>query len=219
MNDITSPPKFWHRFFRWFCHPDLLPGVEGDLMELYNERLGKSGRSKANRRFIIDVLLLFRPGIIRPMEGSYHLNSYGMFRNYLKVGLRNILKYKAFSLINVFGLAVAMSVCMLVILMLADQRSYDQFHSKKDRIYRILTDSDKFRQAYATSPYSLADVLRAEYPSVETSTRLMPGVGGDVIYKEKLLEMRGYFAQPEFFEVFDFELQKGNKLSALSSPN
>ncbi|WP_193217827.1 MULTISPECIES: ABC transporter permease [unclassified Imperialibacter] len=142
-----------------------------------------------------------------------------MLRNYLKVGFRNILKHKAFSFINVFGLAVAMSVCMLVILMLADQHSYDQFHSKKDRIYRILTDSEKFRQAYATSPYSLADVLRTEYPSVETSTRLMPGVGGDVIYNEKLFEMRGYFAEPAFFEVFDFDLQKGNKVSALSAPN
>ncbi|WOK04710.1 FtsX-like permease family protein [Imperialibacter roseus] len=142
-----------------------------------------------------------------------------MFRNYLKVGLRNILKYKAFSFINVFGLAVAMSVCMLVILMLADQHRYDQFHSKKDRIYRILTDSEDFRQAYATSPFPLAEVLRTEYPAVEQSTHLMPGVGGDVEYGQKLLEMRGYFAEKQFFEVFDFDLQKGNKISALSAPN
>ncbi|MEQ9376088.1 MAG: FtsX-like permease family protein [Imperialibacter sp.] len=219
MSERTSPPKFWHRFFRWFCHPDLLPGVEGDLMELYSERLAASGRRKANGRFIIDVLLLFRPGIVRPVEGTYQLNSYGMLRNYLKVGVRNILKHKAFSFINVFGLAVAMSVCMLVILMLADQYSYDQFHSKKNRIYRILTDSKDFRQAYATSPYSLADVLRTEYPSVENSTRLMPGVGGDVIYGKRLLEMRGYFTEPQFFELFDFDLQKGDERSALSAPN
>jgi putative ABC transport system permease protein len=219
MSEITSPPKFWHRFFRWFCHPDLLQGVEGDLMELYNERLAEQGKRKADRRFIFDVLLLFRPAIIRPMEGSYQLNSYGMLRNYLKVGVRNILKHKAFSFINVFGLAVAMSVCMLVILMLADQYSYDQFHSKKDRIYRILTDSEDFRQAYASSPYPLAEVLRTEYTTVEISTHLMPGVGGDVTYDQKLMEMRGYFAEPQFFEVFDFDLQKGNKLSALSYPN
>ena len=54
-----------------------------------------------------------------------------MFQNYFNVGVRNILKYKVFSFINVFGLAVAMSVCMLIILMLADQRRYDAFHAKK----------------------------------------------------------------------------------------
>lgn len=176
------------------------------------------GRSSANRKFFLDVLLLFRPSIIRPVEGAYQLNSYGMLRNYFKVGVRNILKYKAFSFINVFGLAVAMSVCMLVILLLADQHSYDQFHAKKDRIYRILTDSKDFRQAYATSPYSLAEVLRTEYPSVEMSTRLMPGVGGDVSYNGKQFEMRGYFAEPQFFETFDFELQKGDEASALLNP-
>jgi putative ABC transport system permease protein len=62
-----------------------------------------------------------------------------MLGNYMKVGLRNILKHKTFSLINVFGLAAAMSVCMLIIMIIADQRGYDQFHVNKDRIYRIKT--------------------------------------------------------------------------------
>jgi hypothetical protein len=66
MDEMKSPPRLCRRFFRWFCHPDLLPGVEGDLMELYTERLAESGKRKADRRFIIDVLLLFRLGLLRP---------------------------------------------------------------------------------------------------------------------------------------------------------
>ena len=100
-------------------------------MELYDERIKTSGKRKADVKFIIDVLLLFRPGIIRPAEEYHPVNNIAMFKNYFKVGIRNILKHKAFSFINVFGLALAMSVSMLIILMLADQRRYDQFHEKK----------------------------------------------------------------------------------------
>src|SRR6188768_1660121 len=127
------PPKLPLRFFRWYCHPKLMKYIEGDLMELYQERLKRRGKRKADLKFSIDVLLLFRPGIIRPSEEYHPTNHNAMFRNYFKVGIRNILKYKTFSFINIFGLAVAMSVSMLIILMLADQHRYDQFNEKKDR--------------------------------------------------------------------------------------
>jgi putative ABC transport system permease protein len=68
---------------------------------------------------------------------------------------------------------------MLIILMLADQKSHDQFNVNKDRIYRILSDGPDFRNPYATSPSPLAAVLQKDYPVVQTSTRLEMGVGGD----------------------------------------
>ena len=142
-----------------------------------------------------------------------------MIKNYFKVGIRNILKYKVFSFINVFGLAAAMSICMLIILMLADQHRYDQFHEKKDRIYRILSSAQNTRQPYATSPYPLASALKTEYPIIEETTNLTPGVGGDAAYKQRMVDMRGYFADPSFFHVFSFELESGNKNTALSAPN
>jgi putative ABC transport system permease protein len=142
-----------------------------------------------------------------------------MFFNYLKVGIRNILKFKVFSFINIFGLAVAMSVCMLIILMLADQNRYDAFHEKKERIYRILSNYEGSRQAYATSAYPLAKALRTEYPIIEEATNLTPGIGGDVSYQQKLADIRGYFADASFFNVFSFELEHGDKGSALTKPN
>jgi putative ABC transport system permease protein len=153
-----------------------------------------------------------------------------MLFNYLKVGLRNLLQYKVFSFINVFGLAAAMSVCMLIILMLADQKSHDQFNVNKDRIYRILSDGPDFRHPYATSPSPLAAVLQKDYPVVQTTTRLEMGVGGDLGYgdevrsgsgkaMEKSAEARGYFADSSFFSVFSFELEQGDKASALVAPN
>ena len=81
MNNKPQPPSLALRFFRWFAHPKLRDHIEGDLMEVYNERVQTSGKRRANFRFTLDVLMLFRPGIIRPAEGHQRLNSYGIFKN------------------------------------------------------------------------------------------------------------------------------------------
>jgi putative ABC transport system permease protein len=142
-----------------------------------------------------------------------------MFENYFKIAWRHTLRHKSFSFINVFGLALAMSVVMLIILMLDDQKTYDQFHEKKDRTYRILSKIQRSSTPNASSPFPLALVMREEYPFIEQSTHLVPGVGGDARYQQKAVEMRGYFADDFFFDVFGFELLKGEKSQALGSPN
>jgi putative ABC transport system permease protein len=141
-----------------------------------------------------------------------------MFFNYLKTGLRNLLKYKVFSFINVFGLAAAMSVCMLIMLMIDDQKSHDQFNVNKERIYRLLCDKADFRNPYATTPYPLAAAVKAELPGVETTTHLVLGPGGDMILGKKSMVARGYFADSAFFGVFSFALEKGDRARALSAP-
>ncbi|MHA4809024.1 ABC transporter permease [Flavitalea flava] len=161
-----------------------------------------------------------------------------MFQSYLKVGMRNILKHKVFSFINLFGLAAAMAVCMLIVLMVADQKSYDQFNTNKQSLYRILTDKPDFRHPYATSPYPMAGAIRANDPVIKDVTQLIMGVGGDGIGGGRLsengvtgdrlnsgglsgqhsVEMRGYFASPSLFNLFSFELGKGNKEEALAAP-
>ncbi|MEO9482753.1 MAG: ABC transporter permease [Ekhidna sp.] len=216
---MHSPPQIFLKFFRWFCHPRLLKPVEGDLLELYDERVKELGKRKADRKFIKDVLLLFRKDIIRPTDGTYSLTNYGMFKNYFKVGIRNILKYKMFSFINVFGLAVAMSVCMLIILMLADQKSYDQFHENKDQLYRVIGTPIKGSIPYATVPMPLVKTLKEEYPLVEQATFLRRGLGGDATFNEKTVELRGYFTDNAFFNIFSFPLIHGDRATALSTPN
>jgi putative ABC transport system permease protein len=213
------PPRLFLRFFRWFCHPDLKKYIEGDLMELYDERVKASGKWKADLKFVFDVLLLFRPGIIKTPEAYHPVNNHDMFKNYFKIAIRSILKYKAFSFINVFGLALGMCVTMLIILMLADQKRYDQFHEKKDRTYRILSKIARSGKPNASSPFPLAEAIKAEYPIIEESTHLVPGVGGDATYDQNSVEMRGYFADVSFFNVFGYDLEKGNEHTALASPN
>jgi len=124
--DNTTPPQLVLRFFRWFCHPKLRDSIEGDLMELYEERRTKNNKWKADFLFIVDVLLLFRPGIIKPTEGTHTLNTYGMYKSYFKVGWRNLVKNTGYSIINIGGLALGMGVAMVIALWVYDELSFNQ---------------------------------------------------------------------------------------------
>ena len=142
-----------------------------------------------------------------------------MFANYLKVAFRNIRKYKVFSFINVFGLAASMSVCMLIILIIADQRGYDRFHRNKDRIYRVETvGKDDKDMRVASSALPLGELLRTSYPGIEASASLVKNIGGDLIYKEKIASGAGYFADGNLFRVMDFQLMRGGTRTALEQP-
>ncbi|SDK02171.1 putative ABC transport system permease protein [Catalinimonas alkaloidigena] len=212
------PPHGADRLLERFGAPDA-EEVLGDLHELYGTWERRYGWRKARWRYWQQTLRFSVRFAFRKNHTSRFSNSAVMFKNYLKVGLRNLLKYKAFSFINVFGLATATSVCLLIILMLADQKSYDRFHTQSDRIYRIISDPPDTRAPYATTPAPVADALAHTFPMVETATLLTPGVEGDLIYNQRLVQLKGYFADTAFFEVFSFPLAEGSPQSALTEPN
>ena len=214
----VEPPRLANRLLLRVLRHELTEEVLGDLEENYYAILNSHSHFQAKLNYWFEVLNYLRPFAIRKSK-SYSFMNQALFQNYFKIGIRNILKYKTFSFINIFGLAVAMSVGMLLILMLADQHRYDLFHVKRDRIYRILSSTEEGRQGYATSPFPLAHALKESYPIVEEVTHLTPGVGGDATYQQKLTDMRGYFAEPSFFQVFDFRLEKGDEKTALMQPN
>ncbi|NQZ78487.1 MAG: ABC transporter permease [Ekhidna sp.] len=112
--------------------------IEGDLMELYEERVEELGKKKADKLFIKDTLLLFRKDIIKPAGGSTKLNYYGMFKNYFKVGYRNLIRNKSHSFINVGGLAIALAAFMLIGLWINDELSFDKHSENSDRVAMVL---------------------------------------------------------------------------------
>lgn len=141
-----------------------------------------------------------------------------MFKNYLKTAWRNLTRNRTFGFINIFGLAVSMSVCLLIILIINDQNSYDDFISNHGRVYRIHTQSKAgdFKLT-ASSAFPLADELRS-YSSVEASAALFRNLGGDLFYKDKTASGGGYFADDNLFKVLDYKLKEGNVKTALSQP-
>ncbi len=139
-----------------------------------------------------------------------------MIQNYFKIAIRNLLRHKFFSLINIFGLAAGMSICLLIISMLMEQKSFDQFHTNKDRTYRVNTDRHPDSET-ATSPALLAEELE-KYAAVAQTTRLKRGFGGDATYNQTTIPIIGFFADSTFLDVFDFPLKYGNPKTALNAP-
>ena len=142
-----------------------------------------------------------------------------MVWNYIVIALRNLMKYRVFSFINIFGLAISMSVCLLIVLMLHDLKQYDRFHDKKDRIYRIISRDEPIPIPTATTPAPLAEYLSDNYSLAEKTVSLQMGVGGDIDYENNKTTVRGYFTDRSFFDVFSFGLEKGDPNTALQAPN
>lgn len=138
-----------------------------------------------------------------------------MLKNYLKITLRNLAKHKLFTAINLIGLALGMSVCLLNILIIKDQRSADRFHENQNRIYRIITDLKT--SDYASSPALLTPVLLHEYTGVEAAVRLS-NFDGSAEHKGSALPVTGLYAEPSYFRMFSFDLLTGDKDKALVQP-
>lgn len=145
-----------------------------------------------------------------------------MFKNYLKVALRNLWKSKAFSAINVIGLAAGLAVCLLIVLYVVDELSYDKYNKNADRIYRL--DADIYfndtQAIFAVAPDPLALTLKQEYPVVEEMTRI--NFQKDVLIKKDNQNVQDHnvgYADSTFFKVFTIPMIAGDPLTALKEPN
>ena len=145
-----------------------------------------------------------------------------MFRNYLTIAVRNLLRQKVYSAINVLGLATGLACCILLLLYVRQELSYDSFHEKADRIYRIAeeatTKEGKTRRV--TTPFPLAPAFKQAYPEVEEIARLfcpdsetLVELGEDRFYETGIC-----YVDPELFEIFTFQAIKGRRSNPLSDP-
>ena len=137
-NHNTHPPQLFLKFFRWYCDATMQDYIEGDLMEVFERRLKKFGKAKADALFIVDVLLLFRPGIIKPSSDYQHSTNYGMIKSYFKTGWRNLWRNKLYSTLNVTGLTFGIVCFLLIGLYVFDELTFDQQHTNAPRIYRVV---------------------------------------------------------------------------------
>ncbi len=163
MND--QPSKFWLRFFRWYCHPDYLEDLEGDLMERFENRTEEKSLQYAKWNFTKDVIRLFRPGIIKFVFIFQNLNKYDMIVHDLKVACRNLLRNKGYSYINIGGLAVGMMVTILIGLWVQDELTFNKVHQNYDRIAQVMQHQKINNQMYTqeSMPLPIGDELRAKY--------------------------------------------------------
>src|SRR5258706_366008 len=148
-----------------------------------------------------------------------------MISNYLKIALRNLLRNKTYSAINIFGLALGVACCLLLTLYVLDEISYDKHHQRAGDIYRIVStfQSDKGFDKLPTASPPIAMALKEEVPEVEFAVRIVnpPGLAQNLIrYKDNLFyETDGLIADSTLFDVFTYELKEGYAKKALTQGN
>lgn len=150
-----------------------------------------------------------------------------MIWNYFQVAVRNLRRHRFFSAINIFGLAVSMSICLGIMMLVADQLTYDRHNTKRDRVYRVLSrnmnpDGSPAGNDYATAPQPLAKALTEDYTGVAKTVRLRRGFGNGWLELEPGRDLNipvsGFFADPDVLDVFEYALAHGDPATALNEP-
>ncbi len=223
MKDI-HPPKFFERLLKWYCHPSLLEELEGDLEENFYRDIERRGSSFAKRRYRKEVIKLFRPSVIKNFSTNiFSPISPGMFRNYLKVAFRNLLKNRESSLINILGLTIGLTGCILIGLFVQDELKFDKFHPDKDQLYRVYTESYGAvgeRTMASTSP-RMAPAFKEEFPEIEGSLRIYR-TREKYLFKnedQEYFEEKGIIVDASFFDFFHVPFLYGTPATILEDQN
>lgn len=144
-----------------------------------------------------------------------------MLKNILVISFRHMVRNKAFTIINVFGLAVSMSLAMLMLTIIHEQLSFDDFHTDRDRIFRVNSQVNHAEWGiidFACAPLPLGDVLRQSYGVASHVVRVNRQLRGEASFAEVKVPLKGLFTEPSFLDVFHFPLMKGDKAGALQDP-
>lgn len=216
-----KPPTISLRFFRWFCDPAIAEDIEGDLTEMFLREAHQDTLRHARWRFTLNVLRLFRPGIIRKFSSasSYFYPS-PMFKNYFITSVRSLARSKGFSAINIIGLAVGLATFGLISFYVYHEMSFDRYHQNADRIVRVVenlrTENELLFQSVSSPP--MGPRLLNDFPEIESYVRfqnwnLLAERNGISYY-----ERDSYIADSTVFDIFSFNLIHGDRKTALREP-
>ena len=222
-----TPPKWINQVISFFIEEPLLEEVLGDMEERYCDDLQVFSTKKARRLYVLNALKLLRPSLLKRRKNHQKLNTL-MIKNDIKIAWRQLKKGRAYSAIKIGGFAVGIAACLLITLFIQDELSYDQHYQAKDRIFRVINrhSENGEKDEWTTFPAPLAQVLKSEYPEVESAGRFLGsesfGAGSnqfrrseqDQVYYEK-----GFvFIDQELLDLLEIEFTSGNKHSALAKP-
>lgn len=219
--DEIEPPKLAQRLLEWYCRADILEDLQGDLYEYFERNIKSKGPTYAKFIYWIDVLKFFRLYTVREPSFTNLYIYIIMISSYLKTFRRGLVRNKLFSFINIFGLAVSISVGLLVVALVLDLRSYDNLHLKKDRTYRVITEhtsGNKSKMELASTSVKAGKRIKETISGIEDITIMRQGFYGDAQVGENYLPLNATWADESFFKVFSFSLLKGDPASALKEP-
>ncbi|MBU8923036.1 MAG: ABC transporter permease [Bacteroidales bacterium] len=213
MERRLKPPALAVRILAHIASTTEPASLLGDIEEEFRYRATTDSPAKAKAWYWLQILRSVGPFIINSTVWSVI-----MLSSYLKVAVRNMTRHKSYTLINLSGLAIGIACSVLMLMWVADELSFDRFHSRADRIHRVLLDplgaSDKHE---AVSPPPLAAKMKSSFPEVENAFRMASHGGKLMIVSDmKFNESGGIMADPEIFEIFDFHFIKGDPANVLT---
>jgi len=213
------PPGWPLRLLRFFLKKEYLEEIEGDMEELFHDHLEQFPLQQAKRMYTLEMLRLLRPVLVKNLKGVENLNPYPMFKNYFKTSFRTLLKNPLTSFINVFVLAVAIGICLVVYAFMEYDSNIDQFHKNKNEVYltTFFANRDGAVQQYGLTPRPLGDLLREDFAQIKKVCRVEDR---SVVVKrdDNVFHESVRYADAEFLELFSFPLKWGTA-SSLSDLN
>ncbi|MEQ9404204.1 MAG: ABC transporter permease [Cyclobacteriaceae bacterium] len=207
-----NPPRRVLNLLQIFCKENYLEQIEGDLFELFDR---ERSIKKAQWKFRINALGFLRPRYLKGVDDFEQLTPIAMIKNYLKIAIRTLLKQKSYAGINIAGLAIGLASCLLIVMYITHERSYDKFYPDVERIYRVGVGE---RGAY--SPPMLAKTMEQEYSQIEVATRIS-GLW-ETLFKigdRSFMQSGAGFGDENTFKVFQTEFIYGDPETALTEPD
>ncbi|WP_206512987.1 ABC transporter permease [Larkinella soli] len=218
MKPQTMPPRWAGKLLEWCCAPHLLEEVEGDLYERFGRNMHLYGEKTARRLYAREVLGFLRPQFLkRKQETDPKPFFVDMLRNYFTVAFRNLSRNKSYAFINVAGLALGLAACIVIFLVVRNELTYDAFHARADRTYRVTLNGIDFNPSVS---FAVAPALRNDFPELElVSQYYYEGESLIKVGNERFREEGLAWADQDFPRVFDFDWIEGNPATALKEPN
>ena len=215
------PPSWAQRFVAWYCKPGLAEDLTGDLNEYFERNVRSIGPRRAKLIYIIDAFKFFRSYTVRRPKFVNLFINWIMIGSYIKTSGRSLMRNKLFSSINIVGLAISMSVGLLLIAFVLDLRSYDKFHKNGERIYRITnvaTFNGEQGGKFGTTSIKTGKLIREKVTGIEEVAIMRNDFSQDAKVGDNILPIKGFWAEPSLFRILTFPMLEGNPDTALKDP-
>jgi putative ABC transport system permease protein len=215
-----SPPSWSTRFLGWFLKEDYYEDIQGDLEEEFQIMAKGQTLVSARKWYIWQIVKLFRPNMIKKIEAQNSIEKEtSMFKNYFKIGIRNLWKYKSSTVINVIGLSTGIAAFVLISLFVKDELLYDKHHEHANDIYRVtvknFSRSGDLSRHWAFASAGHAERLKEDYTDISYAVRFHPWIFPDIDYDgKKFPGEQVVFAGSDVFDIFTFNFIEGNKENA-----
>lgn len=212
-----SPPRWADRFLAWYCRPDLLEGIQGDLHEIFEREIEEHPRT-SRLRFVWNVIRFFRLRNIRKINPNHHsIITAAMIRNIFTVYIRNFVRRPGSSVLSIFGLTAGFMCAFLIMLWSMHQFSYDDFHRNISRVYKVIThvESEGNVQTYDVAA---VNIDLSSIPEVISTATICTGSRwpNELCFRpenkpNECVYFNGVYANPELFDVLTFEIVEGDR--------